>query len=250
MSKPSIKKQKKKKKTDWWDGIWLQESILKQLNFLRRIIFLYLEVTGLLSKFINKYQKKDERYSLIELGCGGSSYLPYLAKKYNNLQLFGMDKSLMGCKLAVIGIDGGISKVNVFQGDVLQCPLKSGNFDIVFSLGLIEHFDEPAIREAGIGQIIDRIAVTADPELDKQGHHAAVVRVRTKMGSTYEKTVRSPHGGPASPLTRDEHIERFNNCFSYAGKPLPRENRETIITHVSQLEDLRDVRGLIPLLVS
>lgn len=143
MSKPSTKKQKKKKETDYWDGIWLQESILKQLNFLRRIIFLYLEVTGLLSSFINKYQKKDKQYSFIELGCGGSSYLPYLAKKYNNLQLFGVDKSLMGCKLAVTGIDGGLTKVQVVQGDVLQCPLRSENFDIVFSLGLIEHFDDP-----------------------------------------------------------------------------------------------------------
>jgi len=143
MNKPPSKKQKKKKATDWWDGIWLQESILKQLNFLRRIIFLYLEVTGLLSKFINKYQQKGKQYLFIELGCGGSSYLPYLAKKYDNLQLFGMDKSLMGCKLAVTGIDGGLSKVQVVQGDVLQIPLKSEKFDIVFSLGLIEHFDEP-----------------------------------------------------------------------------------------------------------
>ena len=114
----------------------------------------------------------------------------------------------------------------------------------------LEYFDEPAIREAGVGQIIDRIAVTADPELDKQGHHAVVVRVRTKMGSTYEKTVRSPHGGPASPLTRDEHIERFNNCFSYAGKPLPQENAERILAMVAQLDKLPDVRSLIALLVS
>ena len=114
----------------------------------------------------------------------------------------------------------------------------------------LEHFDEPAIREAGIREIIDRIAVTADPELEKQGHHAAVVRVRTKVGSTYEKTVRSPHGGPASPLTREEHIDRFNNCLSYAGKPLPQENAEKILAMVAQLDKLPDVRSLIPLLVS
>ncbi len=143
MNKPSTKNQKKKNETDWWDGIWIQESTLKQLNFLRRIIFLYLEVTGMLSKFINKYQKQGEQYSFMELGCGGSSYLPYLAKKYDNLQLFGIDKSLVGCKLAVTGIKGGLSKVNVVQGDVLQIPLKSDKFDIVFSLGLIEHFDHP-----------------------------------------------------------------------------------------------------------
>ena len=104
---------------------------------------MYLEVTGLLSKFINKYQKSGERYSIIELGCGGSSYLPYLVKKYNNLQIFGIDNSLRGCKLAVIGIDGGLSSVNIVCGDIFQCPLTSEKFDIVFSVGLIEHFNDP-----------------------------------------------------------------------------------------------------------
>ena len=137
-------KQKKDVETDvTWDKVWLKESILKQLNFLRKMIYLYLEVTGLLSKFINKYSKNKEKFSFLELGCGGSSYLPYLAVKYKNLQLFGIDKSEMGCKLAKIGIDGKFTSANIVIGDFFKSPLRPEKFDIVFSLGLLEHFDEP-----------------------------------------------------------------------------------------------------------
>ncbi len=148
MSKTSTKKQinlKKFSSTDWFDRIWLQESTIKQLKFLRKMIYLYLEITGLLSKLINKYQKKDKQYLLIELGCGASSFLPYLSNKYNNFHLFGIDKSLMGCKLAFINNNNLNSTNNIIYGDILKNPIKPGSFDIVFSFGLIEHFDNPDI---------------------------------------------------------------------------------------------------------
>jgi len=145
MAKTSIKKQIKSKvsATDWFDRIWSQESTIKKLYFLRKMIYLYLEITGLLSKFINKYIEKDKQYTFIELGCGASSFLPYIAKKHNNLQLFGIDKSLMGCKLAVIKDNDWDSSADIICGDILKCPIRSEKFDIVFSFGLIEHFDNP-----------------------------------------------------------------------------------------------------------
>lgn len=115
---------------------------------------------------------------------------------------------------------------------------------------LLEHFDEPAIREPGIMEIIDRIDVTADPELHKQGRNAAIVSVKTKHGTTYEEIVLSPRGRPDNPLTREDHIERFNQCLNYAVRPLPRENADRILSMVMRLEELPDVRALIPLLVS
>lgn len=114
----------------------------------------------------------------------------------------------------------------------------------------LEHFDESAVREAAIMEIIDRIDVTADPDLEKQGHNAAVLRFRTKQGRLYEKVVRVPRGGPENPLAKEEHIERFNNCFAYAGKPLPDENRENIISMVSRLHEIPDVRELLPLMLT
>ncbi|MCK4784721.1 MAG: MmgE/PrpD family protein [Desulfobacteraceae bacterium] len=114
----------------------------------------------------------------------------------------------------------------------------------------LKDFDEPAIRDPKIMEITDRIYVTPDPDLEKQGHNAAVVLVKTTQGITYETIVGLPRGSPESPLTRGEHIERFNNCFGYAGKPLPQENAERILSMVSQLEELPDICNLIPLLLS
>jgi len=114
----------------------------------------------------------------------------------------------------------------------------------------LEHFEESAVREPSIKEVVDRINVTADPELEMQGRFAAIMRVKSKKGITYEKIVRSPRGSEQDPLTREEHINRFNNCFSYAGKPLPPENAERILSMVSQLERLPNVCSLIPLLLT
>lgn len=114
----------------------------------------------------------------------------------------------------------------------------------------LEHFDEPAINEPRIMDIIERIDVSADPELQKKGRNAALVHVKCKQGITYEKIVLSPRGSPDNPLTKEEHVERFHNCFNYAGMPLPRENAEKILSLVTQLEEVPDIRTLIPLLVS
>jgi len=114
----------------------------------------------------------------------------------------------------------------------------------------LEHFDEPAISEPKIMKMIETIDVTADPDLEKQGHNAIIMHVKTMQGIAYEKMVRSPRGGPESPLTREEHIERFNNCFGYAGKPLPQENRQRILSMVSRFEELSNVCDLIPFLLS
>jgi hypothetical protein len=51
-------------------------------------------------------------------------------------------------------------------------------------------------------------------------------------------------------LTREEHNERFQDCVSYARKPLPPENVEKLVSLVAQLEELDDVRVLIPWLLS
>jgi len=51
-------------------------------------------------------------------------------------------------------------------------------------------------------------------------------------------------------LTREELIEKFQDCVSYGGKPLPKGNIKRIISLIDGLEKVKDVRRLIPLLIS
>jgi 2-methylcitrate dehydratase PrpD len=75
------------------------------------------------------------------------------------------------------------------------------------------------------------------------------MRVTTKDGRICHSIVDVPRGYPENPLTEEEHNERFQSCIRYGGKPLPEENSEKIASLVSQLEAIKDVRALIPLLL-
>jgi 2-methylcitrate dehydratase PrpD len=114
----------------------------------------------------------------------------------------------------------------------------------------LEHFDEASIREPKITELIDKIHVSADPALDERGHTALDMRVTTRDGDVLHKSIDTARGFPGNPLTREEHNERFQDCVSYARKPLPPENVEKLVSLVAQLEELNDVRVLIPWLLS
>src|SRR4030042_470817 len=114
----------------------------------------------------------------------------------------------------------------------------------------LRHFDETFIREPKIIELVNKIHVVADPALDERGHTAVDMRVTTRNGTVLHKNVAIARGFPGKPLTKEEHNEHFQDCVSYAGKPLPPENVEKVVSLVSQLEDLTDVCNLIPLLLS
>ena len=114
----------------------------------------------------------------------------------------------------------------------------------------LEHFDEPYIRDPRIIELIKKIQVIPDAALKERGHRTADMRVTTKDGRSYHTIVDTPRGYPENPLTEEEHHERFRSCIRYGGKPLPEENIEKIVSLVNQLETVKDVRILIPLLLS
>ena len=80
--------------------------------------------------------------SILEVGCGNSKWLPYLAKK-RSLSVFGLDYSEEGCELVrrllkAEKIDGTIFCQDMFTAQ----PSDIGQFDFVYSLGVVEHFSD------------------------------------------------------------------------------------------------------------
>jgi 2-methylcitrate dehydratase PrpD len=114
----------------------------------------------------------------------------------------------------------------------------------------LHHFDESWVREPKIMEIINNVQVSADPALDRRNPLATDVEVRTRDGVVYHKSVDFPRGMPENPLTKEELMDKFKDCVSYGGMPLPKRNIKRIISLVDELEKIKDVRGLIPLLIS
>lgn len=81
-------------------------------------------------------------HSILEVGCGNSHWLPYLGKRFR-ADVAGIDYSPLGCRqaegqLRANGVNGKIYCVDMFSADCQAI----GQFDLVYSLGLVEHFDD------------------------------------------------------------------------------------------------------------
>lgn len=115
------------------------------------------------------------------------------------------------------------------------------------------HFEESYIREPKIMDLVSKIFVISDPALQYPGSEDAIgsdVTITTKKGDVYHKSVETRRGMRGNPLSKEEHLEHFLDCMSYAKKPLPQENINKIISFIDQLEEVKDARSLIPLLLA
>ena len=77
---------------------------------------------------------------LLEVGCGSSEWLPYLAREFG-FQVSGLDYSERGCDLAseILSAEGIAGRI--FQADLFSPPNELlGAFDVVVSFGVVEHF--------------------------------------------------------------------------------------------------------------
>lgn len=81
--------------------------------------------------------------AVLELGCGGSLWLPYLAR-VQGCAVAGIDFSAEGIKKAQVHLDQNGVAGRLHQADFLNPPADLvGRFDLVYSLGVVEHFDDP-----------------------------------------------------------------------------------------------------------
>jgi hypothetical protein len=56
--------------------------------------------------------------------------------------------------------------------------------------------------------------------------------------------VVNPPGGPQSPLSQQDLLEKFRDCAKYSLKPLRSSDVEAIIAFVRDLEHQTDLSGL------
>ena len=113
----------------------------------------------------------------------------------------------------------------------------------------LEHFEEAQIREGKAAELSKRILVVPDKTLEKRGHTPMDMRVRTRDGREFFKQIDIGPGFPGNPLTKEDHEKRFRDCLAFAKKPISRANAARMVSMIEDLENVEDVRALIPLLV-
>ena len=115
---------------DSWDKIKLPVEIKKSKN-------LYLN--EILSIF-DRVLRKDNNTSVLEIGGAPGQYMIYMARNFH-YKISALDFSSVGCKkmrsnLRLLHVKGRIYRKDLLKDNISSLP----KFDVVYSLGFIEHF--------------------------------------------------------------------------------------------------------------
>ncbi len=122
---------------DHWDSLYDTASICRE----RWQPSTYDE--RVLEHFLAKEAMASKAKSILEVGCGNSRWLGYLGKRFKCDTVAGIDYSDSGVALAQAqldseGIKGCIHRMDFFDASENDV----GQFDFVYSLGVVEHFED------------------------------------------------------------------------------------------------------------
>ena len=132
---------KKKTNPDYWDRVWSDRPVNDPMDP---------QAPGLNGAVARAWHKLfsdlfmgwqiGHGARIVEVGCGGSTVLPYFAKVFG-LDAHGLDYSATGCLLSEAIAQKARVTTEIHCGDVFDVPngLKD-SFDVVYSAGLAEHF--------------------------------------------------------------------------------------------------------------
>jgi SAM-dependent methyltransferase len=118
--------------TAYWDRVWASRR--------RRSL-------GRLSYFSHMMGRLFARYTppgamVLEIGCGDSAWVPFLAAR--GCRVWGIDYSPAGLALVDARLRASGLSARLVQGDALgPNDLPTAAFDLVYSLGVVEHFRDP-----------------------------------------------------------------------------------------------------------
>ncbi|MCK7489733.1 MAG: class I SAM-dependent methyltransferase [Anaerotruncus sp.] len=122
----------------FWDQYWNDVKLPVEIKEIDSTPY----IKEILNIF-NLYLPKDKNINILEIGGAPGGYLAYMAKNFM-YNVSAIDYSEVGCKktienFKILNIPVSIYNIDIINGNLSQLPL----FDIVYSIGLLEHFSEP-----------------------------------------------------------------------------------------------------------
>jgi 2-methylcitrate dehydratase PrpD len=127
-----------------------------------------------------------------------------------------------------------------------------GKFSIPFcmAVGVLERkagiaqFVDGKVRERRVVEMMKRVSLVVDDELEALGYDRvrSRIRIKLKQGKIIEGRYDVARGHPEKPMSWAELADKFRDCASLV---LPRRNVEAAIDLVGQLEELKSLRPLL-----
>ncbi len=114
----------------------------------------------------------------------------------------------------------------------------------------INDFWEERLRDTNVHELAKRINVVQNPDITDENISVPLrVNIRLKNGTEHELTLNQVLGHPDKPLSREQHLEKFQACWTEGAGHLPASNRDRLVDLVDGLENAPSVEEIVTLLV-
>jgi 2-methylcitrate dehydratase PrpD len=127
-----------------------------------------------------------------------------------------------------------------------------GKFSIPFCMAIavlerkagIAQFQDRKVRDKKVVELMKRVTLSVDDELEKLGYDQVRSRIRIalKDGRTIEGRYDVARGHPEKPMSWAELGDKFRDC---AALVLPAKNAEEVVELIAQVEELKNLNPLI-----
>lgn len=96
-------------------------------------------------KFIEKVIKYSQNKKVIEMGCGTGLMAGYLQKLGLNVTALDLSQKVLGYAHEIAKQSNVIEPCKYEQGDILNLKYKANTFDVSYSNGVLEHFNDDEV---------------------------------------------------------------------------------------------------------
>jgi 2-methylcitrate dehydratase PrpD len=109
----------------------------------------------------------------------------------------------------------------------------------------LDDFTEKAIGNENVLQISRKVTGYLDSSLNRHGVGPSTVTIRMKNGEEYTEHVEFCLGSVERPVTFDDCVKKFRECYPLSRKALSSASADKIIDLVTHLEQLEDATEII-----
>lgn len=97
-----------------------------------------------IDKFLKKTIGPNGNFKFLEIGCAPGGWLHYFYKNFD-YNVEGIEYTANGVRLTKNNLKMLKVEAVVHEGDLFENKLNKASYDVVFSAGFIEHFDNPSL---------------------------------------------------------------------------------------------------------
>ena len=207
----------------WWDDFWQKEKLSNQNRFDGSLSYF-----DLIWKVVGKYwHDQFEKFApgkiMLEGGCGSAKVSQYMARCGYNCTL--LDYSQSGLNLARNVFDSSNLNAQFVLGDLNRLPFLDDQFDIVYSGGVLEFFEDvqkPVNEMARVLKPGGILAVNMVPRKFSIQTIADIERtiacsMANLIKGRFDKVFKVVRNIPKEYNVHSFSLERYSDVFKKAG---------------------------------